>query len=175
MILLSKYGKPHFLFLILFLFLNMLVHSQDSLLLTDQWTQLKKSIAHRHDLIGLIRIELKKGGTDIRRMADSAAGFSKRLSQAIDQQTLLSESAIDTLVQLNRQITVFLGRSFVLLENEPGKIKEKLMPLLAQLEGTENRIYIAANAYDKQCIQAGRPECRFRRETGEERAPQIKF
>jgi hypothetical protein len=149
--------------------------SQDSLLLSDQWKQLKVNLERRSDLIATIRKELAKAGPAIRREADSAAVYSHRLFIALNQQVALGVSAMDSLVWLNRNTNSFLTRTFVLLENESKKNKERVLSLLIHLEGIENRLHMAIRGFDKYCMEAGRPECRFQKETGDDRAPQIRF
>lgn len=172
---LLKYSKAltlKFLFLIIF---TGIAHSQDSLLLSEQWKQLKVTLERRSDLVSVMRKELSKSGADIRREADSAVIYSQRLFAALNQQVVLNQPAIDSLVRLNRNLTSSLGRTFVLLEQQPDKIKEKILPYLAQLERVENRIHVAIRHFNVICLETDRPECRFQLEVGEDRAPQVRF
>lgn len=168
----SKSLSLSFVFLFSF---TLIAKSQDSLLLTEQWKELKVSMERRTDLVMVIRKELTKAGAEIRREADSAAFYSQRLLFALNQQVALNQPAIDSLVRLNRNLNSFLGRIFVALENESNKNKEKVSPLQLHLEGVENRIHLATRAFDMYCLETGRPECRFQQEAGEDRAPQIRF
>jgi hypothetical protein len=168
--------KNHILLsLILFFSFALKANSQDSLLLSEQWKQLKVNLERRTDLVMVIRKELTKAGAEIRREADSAAIYSNRLFFGLNQQVALNQPAIDSLVRLNRNLKSFLGRTFVVLENESKKIKEKISPLQLQLEGVENRIHLATRAFDLYCMETERPECRFQKGAGEDMAPQIRF
>lgn len=168
---------PCRLFLLIFLFCMTITEAsgQDSLLRSAQWAGLKESLFKRDDILVSFRKEIRKAGSGLKQEADSVSAYSLRLFRALNQQVLLNKPAIDSLVQLNKQTKNFLGRTFVLLENEPAKIKEKILPLLAILEAVENRIHQATREYDQYCMEAGRPDCRFQQEQGEDRAPQIRF
>ena len=172
---LIKFRKVLTLIFLLHLFLTGIAHSQDSLLVSEQWKKLKITLERRNDLVSVIRKELGKAGTDIRREADSASIYSQRLSTALNQQVALNQLAIDSLVRLNNNLKSCMGRTFVLLESQPDKVKEKTLPYLAQIEGIENRIHAASRDFNVICLEKGRPECCFQQETGEDRAPQIRF
>lgn len=170
---------------------NGMVSNQEAA--TKAWANVQSAYQRRADLIPNL-VETVKGyaAHEKQTLEDVVNARTKATSINLDTENLTPEK-LKEFQQAQGELGSALGRLIAIQENYPDlKANENFRDLQVQLEGTENRINEARNAFNK-AVQTYNVEIRsfpknifagifgfhqmtkFEAEAGAEKAPQVKF
>jgi len=150
----KKYLYPGLLFLLLALFLsgcgyNVMQKNEEAVM--RSWGDLESSLQRRADLIPNL-VETVKGyaGHEKETLQAVIDARSKASSIQLSSNDLNNPDAIARFQKAQGQLSSALSRLMVVVERYPDlKASQNFMDLQHQLEGTENRINVARQRYNK--------------------------
>lgn len=161
---------------------NSLVRSNE--MVTTQWSQVETQYQRRIDLIPNLVESVKGVMTQEKEVFTALANARQGYAGA---------QTVDQKVAAANQVESSLGRLLAVVENYPQlKSSETMQTLLAQLEGTENRIAVERGRYNETVmtynlkvrtfpasifanIYGFEPKVQFEAVEGADQAPQVKF
>lgn len=139
----------------LLLFIGLMFRSSYNGLVTTSenvegaWAEVETQYQRRFDLIPNL-VETVKGYADFER--ETLVGVTEARAAAMGaMRKANSDGQIGEFEQANQRLGVAMGRFFGYTENYPElKANRNFIELQAQLEGTENRIAVARDRYNKE-------------------------
>jgi len=157
------------------------------------WSNVESAYQRRNDLIGNL-VKTVQGAADFERstLTEVIEARSKATSVNIDAGNLTPEN-IEAYSQAQSGLSSALSRLLVSVERYPDlKANQNFLNLQAQLEGTENRINIERNKYNKEVGDFNtyikqfprnlynsffgfEEKVRFQADAGAENAPDVEF
>mgnify|MGYP000524805075 CR=1 FL=1 len=160
---------------------------------TKQWANVESSYQRRSDLIGNL-VKTVQGAADFERETLTAVieARAKATSTSIDANNITPEQLAE-FQQAQTGLSSALSRLLVTVERYPDiKANQNFLELQSQLEGTENRIKVARDKYNKAVsgynvsvrkmpsafvagITGFSEKGMFEAEAGAEQAPKVNF
>lgn len=157
------------------------------------WSNVESSYQRRNDLIGNL-VKTVQGAADFERgtLTDVIEARAKATSTTIDANNLTPEK-MAAFQQAQSGLTGALSKLMVVVERYPDlKSNQNFLNLQSQLEGTENRINVERNRYNKAVnvydihttkfpgkLLAGmfgfEEMARYKADAGSENAPDVEF
>lgn len=140
----------------------------------DNWNELVSMLERRIDLAINIATLLPKEGYKDKSTLNPVLLNARQLHSYLDTLHFGDSLVIATTVKKNNQLTLALAKLFVSMEGKPQRSNPKIMDLMIQLEGTENRIVVSTNSYNEACVKLKRKDLRFD-PNRQQKAPNVKF
>lgn len=170
---------------------NQMVTAEEEVL--KEWAQVENQYQRRADLIPNLVSTVKGYAAHESETLDAVVNARAKATQMIIGADELTEENIRAYQEAQGEVGAALGRLLMITENYPDlKANQNFLELQSQLEGTENRITVARNAFNTRAqafntmirrfpknIIAGlfgfEKKAYFEAETGAEKAPVVEF
>lgn len=166
--------KKGLLFLIISLIQNLNVSGQDSLKISQNWTNLKQQIKYKTEITLDLTEELSKS-KKIDKVELQKVIVSANNLKSICENTVLNKSVVNSIYDKNSQLNTYLVHSLVNLEYDSKlKKKEEVLSLTDQLQMAETQICIESNKYNQRCKDLKMEELIFQIKC-ESEPPKVEF
>lgn len=170
---------------------NQMVTAEEEVL--KEWAQVENQYQRRADLIPNLVSTVKGYAAHESETLDAVVNARAKVTQMTIGADELTEENIRAYQEAQGEVGAALGRLLMITENYPDlKANQNFLELQSQLEGTENRITVARNAFNTRAqafntmirrfpknIIAGlfgfEKKAYFEAETGAEKAPVVEF
>ena len=166
--------KKYLPIFVLSLMLSSNVFSQDSLRISENWTELTQKLTFRTE----ITLELTKqllNSKKIDKVESKNAELHAKELNLICKNSVLTHTNINLIKDKNAELTMSLTHTLVNLEFDTKlKNKEKTQFIIDQLLVIEQQICIVSNKYNKSCKDYDKEELIFNLNC-ENESPQIEF
>lgn len=148
---------------------------QDQKTIQSSWINLKAELKRRSGIVNSISSEVNNISKEAKLSFQKTKALSDDLLKYIDTLHADNASSITKCGNKNKLLQAKLSEAFVILEKNGDYNKNStLLELTTQLEGTENRIAVAIQEYNKICLEKKRADLHFD-SSNSSPAPAVKF
>jgi hypothetical protein len=166
--------KKELLILIICLSQNLNVFGQDTLKISQNWTNLKQQLKYRTEITLDLAKELSKSKKIDKNELQKAIVSANDLKSSC-KNTILNKSVVNLIHEKNSQLTENLVHCLVLLEFDTKlKKKEEVLSLTDRLLIVERQICIESNKYNKNCKDLKKEELIYQIKC-ENEPPKVEF
>ena len=131
--------------------------------LNKSWKDLTAQIQRRNDVATVLLIRLKETNKLDSSVLQKAKGVVQDFTIYLrEKMTKFDSGAVRKVYEMNQAVSSNMGKSLILLENQPSvrQISE-IVSLLQHLEGTENRLHIIIQEHNKLASEYKRLDLAF--------------
>lgn len=153
--------KKYILILIFYVIFTPKVFSQDSLGISENWTELRQKLTFRTQIALELVKQLEMSKKIEKAELKNTQLYATELKRLCEND-ILNRDSIELIEKTNSKLTTFLAQNLVLLEFDNGlKNKEQTTHIIDQLSVIEQQICIASNKYNESCKESNKKDLIF--------------
>jgi hypothetical protein len=143
--------------------------------LENAWSDLSSTLIRRNDLIQNLNIICKDSKFVNQDSMKSAEFVANQFTKHLKLMSIKDKKAIQLATEYNSNVESNLTLVLISIEEDTILVKsEKLLNVLYQIEGTENRIAVKKNVYNNLCTQSSNSDMKFD-DSKQNEIPKVKF